>query len=169
MTAKIASVSSIGSTIFGPSPAGAHRNSGPFPARGRPAFAATSYCGYLVLGEAGSDPDWVPVLPAPAPPPTPPAPGTAPELPMLVLEPVPEDEDAPPALEPLLGLPVVMPSSFRHFSRSLPVMPRHLLLELVLGELVLGELLLGELLLGELLLGELASGELLPVEPVALL
>src|SRR5262245_1184023 len=72
---------------------------------------------------------------------------------MLLLEPVPEDDEAPPALEPLLGLPVVMPSSFRHFSRSLPVMPRHLLLELVLGELVLGE----------------APGALLPVEPVALL
>jgi len=66
---------------------------------------------------------------------------------MLLLEPVPEDDDVPPALEPLLGLPVVMPSSFRHFSRSLPVMPRHLLLELVLGE---------------------APGAL-PVEPVALL
>ena len=35
-------------------------------------------------------------------------------------------EDVPPALDPL---PVVMPSSFRHFSRSAPVMPRHLLLE----------------------------------------
>ena len=83
---------------------------------------------------------------------------------MLVLEPVPEDDDAPPALEPLLGLPVVMPSSFRHFSRSLPTMPRHLLLELVLDELVLGEPLLGELVLGEP-----ALGALLPVEPVALL
>ena len=87
---------------------------------------------------------------------------------MLVLESVPEDDDAPPALEPLLGLPVVMPSSFRHFSRSLPTMPRHLLLELVL-ELVLGELLLGESLLGELVLGEVALGALLPVAPVALL
>jgi hypothetical protein len=77
---------------------------------------------------------------------------------MLLLEPVPDD-DAPPALEPLLGLPVVMPSSFRHFSRSLPTMPRHLLLELVLGELVLGEPLLGEL----------ALGAPLPVAPVALL
>jgi hypothetical protein len=82
---------------------------------------------------------------------------------MLLLEPVPDD-DAPPALEPLLGLPVVMPSSFRHFSRSLPTMPRHLLLELVLGELVLGEPLLGELVLGEL-----ALGAPLPVAPVALL
>jgi hypothetical protein len=82
-----------------------------------------------------------------------------------------------------------MPSSFRHFSRSLPTMPRHLLLvlpeaplellpvalgevllgELLLGELLLGELLLGELLLGELLLGELLLGELLPVAPVELL
>lgn len=83
---------------------------------------------------------------------------------MLVLEPVPEDDDAPPALEPLLGLPVVMPSSFRHFSRSLPIMPRHLLLELVLDAP-----LLGELVLGELVLGEVALGALLPVEPVALL
>jgi hypothetical protein len=37
----------------------------------------------------------------------------------------PDEDDVPPALEP-----VVMPSSFRHFSRSEPVMPRHLLLEL---------------------------------------
>jgi hypothetical protein len=102
-------------------------------------------------------------------------PGTAPELPVLLLEPVPEDADAPPALEPLLELlPVVMPSSFRHFSRSLPTMPRHLVLEVVLDEPLLGELLLGKLglgvlLLGELVLGELVLGELLPVEPVALL
>jgi hypothetical protein len=80
---------------------------------------------------------------------------------MLVLEPVPEDDDVPPALEPLLGLPVVMPSSFRHFSRSLPTMPRHLL------ELVLDAPLLGELVLGEAVLGE-ALGALLPVAPVAL-
>ena len=80
---------------------------------------------------------------------------------MLVLEPVPEDDDAPPALEPLLGLPVVMPSSFRHFSRSLPTMPRHLLL--VLPEAALLPVL------GELVLGEAALGALLPVEPVALL
>ena len=86
---------------------------------------------------------------------------------MLVLEPVPEDDDAPPALEPLLGLPVVMPSSFRHFSRSLPTMPRHLLL--VLPEAALLPVELGELVLGEVLLGEPALGALLPVEPVALL
>jgi hypothetical protein len=93
---------------------------------------------------------------------------------MLVLEPVPEDDDAPPedddappALEPLLGLPVVMPSSFRHFSRSLPTMPRHLLLEVVLDEPLLGELVLDEPLLGEPALGEVALGALLPVEPVA--
>jgi hypothetical protein len=121
-----------------------------------------------VLGEGGSAPDWVPLLPAPAPPPTPPVPGTAPELPMLLLEPVPEDDDAPPALEPLLELPVVMPSSFRHFSRSLPTMPRHLLLELLLDASPLGELVLGELVLGEVVLGE-ALGALLPGEPVALL
>jgi hypothetical protein len=100
-------------------------------------------------------------------------------MPVLLLEPVPEDDDAPPVLEPLLGLPLVMPSSFRHFSRSLPTIPRHLVLEVVLdepllGELGLGELLLGKLglgvlLLGELVLGELVLGELLPVEPVALL
>lgn len=77
-------------------------------------------------------PDWVPVLPAPWPEPTPPVPGTAPELPMLVLLPlelglgeVPDEDEVPPALEP-----VVMPSSLRHFSRSEPIMPRHLLLEL---------------------------------------
>jgi hypothetical protein len=86
---------------------------------------------------------------------------------MLLLEPVPDD-DAPPALEPLLGLPVVMPSSFRHFSRSLPTMPRHLLLELLLDASLLGELVLGELVLGEVVLGE-ALGALLPGEPVALL
>jgi len=85
---------------------------------------------------------------------------------MLLLEPVPEDE-APPALEPLLGLPVVMPSSFRHFSRSPPTMPRHLLL--VLPEAALLPVELGELVLGEVLLGEPALGALLPVEPVALL
>jgi hypothetical protein len=104
--------------------------------------------------------------------------------PVPVLEPVPEDDDVPPALEPLLlGLPVVMPSSFRHFSRSLPTMPRHLLLELVLGALVLGalvldapllgELVLGEVVLGEVVLGEVVLGEalgaLLSGEPVALL
>jgi len=68
------------------------------------------------------------VLPAPAPEPAPPVPGTAPELPMPVLLPVLDGvlEEVPPALEPL---PVVMPSSFRHCSRSAPVMPRHLLLE----------------------------------------
>jgi hypothetical protein len=50
---------------------------------------------------------------------------------MLVLLPlvpgvevVPDEDEVPPALEP-----VVMPSSFRHFSRSEPTMPRHLLLE----------------------------------------
>jgi len=60
------------------------------------------------------------VLPAPWPEPTPPVPGTAPELPMLVLLPlelglgeVPDEDEVPPALEP-----VVMPSSLRHFSRS---------------------------------------------------
>jgi hypothetical protein len=51
---------------------------------------------------------------------------------MLVLLPlelglgeVPDEDEVPPALEP-----VVMPSSLRHFSRSEPIMPRHLLLEL---------------------------------------
>jgi hypothetical protein len=79
---------------------------------------------------------------------------------MLVLLPEPEvpPEEVPPALEPL-----VIPSSFRHFSRSAPIMPRHLLLVLpeaplepdvpalpLLGELgdALGEL--GDALLGEL-------------------
>jgi hypothetical protein len=65
---------------------------------------------------------------------------------MLVLPPVPGDaplpEEVPPAaLEPL---PVVMPSSFRHFSRSVPIMPRHLLEVPLLEELVLDEPLLGE-------------------------
>jgi len=36
-----------------------------------------------------------------------------------------DEDEVPPALEP-----VVMPSSFRHFSRSEPIMLRHLLLEL---------------------------------------
>lgn len=47
---------------------------------------------------------------------------------------------------PALAPPVVMPSSFRHFSRSAPSMPRHLLLALpdalllpVLGEFALGK------------------------------
>ena len=89
----------------------------------------------------------------------------------MLLEPVPEDE-APPALEPdvppaLEPLPVVMPSSFRHFSRSLPTMPRHLLL-LELPEAALLPLL-GELVLGEAAPGEPAPGAPLPVEPVALL
>ena len=70
-------------------------------------------------------------------------------------------EEVPPALEPL-----VIPSSFRHFSRSEPTMPRHLLLVLpeappepdvpallLLGEL--GDALLGEL--GDVLLGELGD------------
>src|SRR6185436_11638801 len=89
--------------------------------------------------------------------------GTAPALP-------PGVDVVPPALEPL---PLVMPSSFRHFSRSEPVMPRHLLLvlpeaaPLVLGELALGEALLGELVLGELVLGELVLGE--PLAPAELL
>jgi len=43
----------------------------------------------------------------------------------LELGEVPDEDEVPPALEP-----VVMPSSFRHFSRSEPAMPRHLLLEL---------------------------------------
>jgi hypothetical protein len=116
------------------------------------------------LGEAGSDPDWVPVLPAPWPEPTPPVPGAAPELPILVLLPVvPEEvplEEVPPAaLEPL---PVVMPSSFRHFSRSAPIMPRHLLLD----ELVPDELAPGEGVAGEVVP---AAPVLLPAAPVALL
>jgi hypothetical protein len=89
---------------------------------------------------------------------------------MLVLLPVePEEvpvlEDAPPvALEPL---PVVMPSSFRHFSRSAPIMPRHLLL----GELVPDELVPDELAPGEGVAGEVgpAAPVLLPAAPVALL
>jgi hypothetical protein len=57
-------------------------------------------------------------------------------LPPVVPEEAPVPEDVPPAaLEPL---PVVMPSSFRHFSRSAPTMLRHLLL--VLPEAPLGEL-----------------------------
>ena len=87
----------------------------------------------MLAGAAGCAPDWVPVLPAPWPEPTPPGPGFAPELPMLVLLPlvpgvvdeVPDEDEVPPALGP-----VVMPSSFRHLSRSAPIMPRHLLLEL---------------------------------------
>jgi hypothetical protein len=82
---------------------------------------------------------------------------------MLVLLPVPED--APPAAGPLLEpLPVVMPSSFRHFSRSDPVMPRHLLLVLpVLGEAALGELV--PLPVPPLALLPDAPEELLPVAP----
>ena len=52
---------------------------------------------------------------------------------MLVLLPlvpgvveVPDEDEVPPAFEP----PVVMPSSFRHFSRSAPIIARHLLLVL---------------------------------------
>ena len=52
---------------------------------------------------------------------------------MLVLLPLdpgvvgvaPDEDEVPPALP----LPVVMPSSFRHFSRSAAIMPRHLLLD----------------------------------------
>jgi len=118
-----------------------------------------------VLGEVlGTAPDWVPLEPAPEPEPIPLELGTAPELP-------PGVDVVAPALEPLPLAPVVMPSSFRHFSRSEPVMPRHLLLvlpdeaPLELGELVLGELVLGEL--AEPALGELVLGE--PVAPVELL
>lgn len=89
-------------------------------------------------------------------------------LPELVLLPELEvpPEEVPPALEPL-----VIPSSFRHFSRSEPTMPRHLLLGLpeaplepdvpallLLGEL--GDALPGEL--GDALLGEL--GDAVPGE-----
>jgi hypothetical protein len=132
----------------------------------------------------------VPLLPAPEAEPGPPELGTAPDVPVLLL---PGVDVVPPALEPVLPalepLPVVMPSSFKHFSRSVPTMPRHLLLvlpeaplellpvalgelllgELLLGELLLGELLLGVLLLGVLLLGVLLLGVLLPVAPVELL
>ena len=50
---------------------------------------------------------------------------------LLTLDPgvvgvAPDEDEVPPALP----LPVVMPSSFRHFSRSAAIMPRHLLLEL---------------------------------------
>jgi hypothetical protein len=118
----------------------------------------------LVPGVAGSWPDWVPVLPAPEAEPGPPELGTAPDVPVLLL---PGVEAVPPALEPL---PLVMPSSFRHFSRSVPTMPRHLLLVLPEAPLELLPVALGELLLGELLLGELLLGELLlPVAPVELL
>jgi hypothetical protein len=41
---------------------------------------------------------------------------------------VPDEDEVPPALEP-----VVMPSSFRHFSRSAPIIPRHLLLEVLVA------------------------------------
>jgi hypothetical protein len=79
---------------------------------------------------------------------------------MLVLLPVVPEEDVPPAaLEPL---PVVMPSSFRHFSRSAPNMPRHLLLdELVPGDAVPGDVGLGEVVP--------AAPLLLPAAPLALL
>jgi hypothetical protein len=123
-------------------------------------------------------PDWVPLLPAPEAEPGPPELGTAPELPGVGVAPELPGvgvllEPVPPALEPL---PVVMPSSFRHFSRSVPTMPRHLLLVLpeaplellpvALGEVLLGEVLLGELLLGVLLL-PVAPLELLPVAPLS--
>jgi hypothetical protein len=84
---------------------------------------------------------------------------------MLVLLPVVPEEDVPPAaLEPL---PVVMPSSFRHFSRSAPNMPRHLLLdELVPDELVPGDAVPGDVGLGEVVP---AAPLLLPAAPLALL
>jgi hypothetical protein len=103
-----------------------------------------------------------------------------PELPLVLGELVLGEElllpEVPPALEPLLLgeelplapvlpvlplapllLPLVTPSSFRHFSRSAPTMPRHLLL--VLPE----ELLLPDALGVELLL--LLGVELLPEDP----
>src|SRR5262249_41750435 len=111
----------------------AHRTAGRPRDGDGPHLRRTSCC-YLLPGVDGCAPDWVPVLPAPCPEPTPPVPGTAPELPMLVLLPldpgvvdvVPGEDEVPPALP----LPVVMPSSFRHFSRSAAIMPRHLLLGL---------------------------------------
>jgi hypothetical protein len=100
-------------------------------------------------------PEELPLLPAPAPPVELPLP----ELPVPPLEPgvVLGLAEVPPALEP----PLVMPSSFKHFSRSAPTMPRHLLLVPPAALLPLLPLALGELLLGELVLGEVALGELL--------
>lgn len=60
------------------------------------------------------------------------------------------DEVAGELLPALAPLPLVMPSSFRHFSRSAPNMPRHLLL-LVLPLAALPEALLP--VLGEVALG----------------
>ena len=95
------------------------------------------------------DPDELPVLPLlePLPEPMPPVLEPLPGLPTPPLPGVVVVEvlgEVPPALDPL---PVVMPSSFRHFSRSAPTMPRHLLLALpeallpLLGEVALGRLL----------------------------
>jgi hypothetical protein len=94
------------------------------------------------------DPDELPVLPLlePVPEPMPPVLEPLPGLPSAPLPGVVVVEvlgEVPPALDPL---PVVMPSSFRHFSRSAPTMLRHLLLALpeallpVLGEVALGRL-----------------------------
>jgi hypothetical protein len=90
------------------------------------------------------------------------------ELPMLLLEPLPGVVvvevlgEVPPALDPL---PVVMPSSFRHFSRSAPTLLKHLLLALPEALLpVLGEVALGRLLL-ELSLPAALGLEALPLLP----
>ena len=83
-------------------------------------------------------------------------------LPGVVVVEVPGE--VPPALDPL---PVVMPSSFRHFSRSAPTMARHLLLALPEALLpVLGEVALGRLLL-ELSLPLALGLEALPLPPAA--
>jgi hypothetical protein len=87
---------------------------------------------------------------------------------LVLLSELPVPEDAPPAAPevlllglPLEPLPVVMPSSFRHFSRSAPCMPRHLLLdELAPEELVPGEGVAGE---------GVPAPVLLPAAPLALL
>jgi hypothetical protein len=83
--------------------------------------------------------------------------------------------DVPPEVAP----PLVIFSSLRHFSRSVPVMPRHLLLvapvelpaelgEELLLPVALGDEVLGEELLGEELLLPVALGEeLLPDAPEA--
>jgi hypothetical protein len=102
-----------------------------------------AYCDYLVL--LPEDPpvllpepelDPVPVLPEPVLLPEPMLPELEPPGALLpgvevVLPDVPP-ELAPPVL-PLELLPLVTPWSLRHFSRSLPVMPRHLLLLLPLA------------------------------------
>jgi hypothetical protein len=100
---------------------------------GRPAFPATSAANYLLVPEPMPEP----VLPGVE---LPGADGVLPGVEGVLLPGVegvlPGVDVVPPVVAPPLALPVVplvMPSSLRHFSRSAPSMPRHLLLEVPLA------------------------------------